>query len=114
MSETATRRVRRPRRTRASVKLVDRLAQALITVGGIGTILAVSVLCVFLVWVVVPLFLPPRLEEEGGGGPLAGDPDPALGLDSHGRMGWSCGADGEFRVFRAADGEELQHLRPLG
>src|SRR5262245_15873751 len=114
MTQNVTRRTRRPRQTRASVRLADRLAQWLITVGGIGTILAVSVLCVFLVWVVVPLFLPPRLEERGGGGPLAGDADPALGLDSHGRMGWSCDREGELVVFRAADGEELQRRRPLG
>ena len=30
----------------------------LIAIGGIGTVVAVSTVCIFLVWVVVPLFLP--------------------------------------------------------
>src|SRR5262249_41064664 len=55
----------RKRSTSWVVRLTDLLARALITVGGIGTIGAVTLVCVFLVWVVVPLFrgaeiTPPR------------------------------------------------------
>lgn len=41
---------------RASVKLVDTVARAVITVAGVGTIAAVSTVFLFLLWVVFPLF----------------------------------------------------------
>ena len=43
-------------KTRFSVKVADRLAWIFITFGGLATIAAVSLVCVFLVWVVLPLF----------------------------------------------------------
>lgn len=46
----------RRRRTRWTVRLTDKLAHGLIVGGGIGTIAAVSLVCVFLLWVVLPLF----------------------------------------------------------
>ena len=47
---------RRTRKTRPSVILLDTLSRGVITVGGIGVILAVSLVFVFLASVVVPLF----------------------------------------------------------
>ncbi|MGQ9762859.1 MAG: ABC transporter permease subunit [Thermogutta sp.] len=44
------------RKTPWRTKLVDRVAGWLITLGGIGTIGGVGGVCVFLVWVVLPLF----------------------------------------------------------
>lgn len=44
------------RKTAWRTKLADRFAAWLITLGGIGTICAVGGVCVFLVWVVFPLF----------------------------------------------------------
>ncbi len=49
------------RKTPWVTKFIDRLAGWLITFGGIGTICAVVGVCVFLVWVVLPLFKPARL-----------------------------------------------------
>lgn len=57
---------RRQRVTRWTVALNNRLAHAIIAIGGIGTIVAVSLVCVFLVWVVVPLFLPANVEKGQG------------------------------------------------
>ncbi len=51
----------RQRVTRRSVRIADRVARVLIGVGGVGTIVAVSLVCVFLVWVVFPLFVPPKI-----------------------------------------------------
>ena len=48
----------RRRHTRWSARAVDKLAHGLIVGGGIGTIVAVSLVCVFLLWVVLPLFQP--------------------------------------------------------
>ncbi|GJM20418.1 MAG: hypothetical protein DHS20C15_03330 [Planctomycetota bacterium] len=42
--------------TRLSVRLAEWASSAMITVGGLGTILAVALIFVFLVWVVLPLF----------------------------------------------------------
>ena len=47
---------RRARKTRPSVKLAERLSYLFISVSGIGTILAVSLIFVFLLYVVLPLF----------------------------------------------------------
>lgn len=49
-------------RNRWRVRLVDGVARALITVGGIGTIIAVSGVFLFLLWTVIPLFRPGRME----------------------------------------------------
>ncbi|GIW97723.1 MAG: hypothetical protein KatS3mg111_1056 [Pirellulaceae bacterium] len=48
--------VRRLRSTRRSVLLADFFARWCIIIGGIATIGAVSLVCLFLVWVVLPLF----------------------------------------------------------
>ncbi|QDT16814.1 ABC transporter permease subunit [Alienimonas californiensis] len=53
---------RRNRKTKASVRWADRIASGLISVGGIGTILAIFGVGLVLVWQVVPLFLPGELE----------------------------------------------------
>jgi phosphate transport system permease protein len=63
---TFTGRSRR-RQTRRSVLLADIAARLLITVGGISTIVAVSLVCVFLVWVALPLFLPAKVQPSGTG-----------------------------------------------
>ena len=43
----------------------DHLARVLITVGGIGTMVAVATVCLFLVAVVLPLFQPAHIEPAG-------------------------------------------------
>lgn len=49
-------------RNRLQVRFADGLARSLITVGGIGTIIAVSGVFLFLLWTVIPLFQPGRME----------------------------------------------------
>ena len=56
MTEKTFTGVQRTRTTKKSVKLADRTARGLITIGGIGTIFFVCLIMVFLVWVVLPLF----------------------------------------------------------
>src|SRR5437868_9124566 len=48
---------------RWSVKASDLLARALITVGGIGTIVTVLLVFVFLLYVAIPLFLSTTLSQ---------------------------------------------------
>jgi phosphate transport system permease protein len=90
------------------------VARLLITTGGIGTIVAVSVLCVFLVWVVVPLFQAPRGVETPVGRPEIAGADVAIGLDEYGAIGWSASQAGEIVAFQLEDGRELERERPFG
>lgn len=106
-SRTFTGRTRR-RRTRLSVRIADFLARALISVGGIGTIGAVLMVCVFLVWVVLPLFLSARLD-------LAGDVATAhsktplhVGVDEYQVLGWAMQPDGSLDIFRLDTGEVVE------
>ena len=48
------------------MRFADRLARVLIRFGGLGTIATVVLVCVFLVWVVIPLFARPSLERNAG------------------------------------------------
>lgn len=123
----------RTRKTRWTVRLADRVARGLITVGGIGTIIAVSTICVFLVWVVVPLFLPARLEVDrslggirddrspaevagavtGAGGSWSAGP-PRVALDGSQTLGWAWFPDGRLDLFRLDDGKQLRSTQPTG
>ncbi len=55
----------RKRTTRPAVKIAERVASVGISVGGIGTIVAVGGILVFLAWVVAPLFLGAKVEPLG-------------------------------------------------
>lgn len=55
---------RRTRRTSKLVRFGDLVARIFITFGGVGTILAVGLVCVFLVWKAMPLFMSPTIEHE--------------------------------------------------
>ena len=78
-------------KNRRSVKLADRIAQSLITVGGIGTILAISTVGLFLFWVVLPLFLPAKSAALGKhpSGKLQSEGVLHLGVDEYRSMLWS-------------------------
>jgi phosphate transport system permease protein len=108
----------RKRTTSRLVRIKDRAAQALITLGGIGTIVAVSLVCVFLVWVVVPLFLPPSMplarSLERARSAAEGSRAIRAGIDEYGTMTWAFFEDGAIRSYRADTGALLAELRPFG
>jgi phosphate transport system permease protein len=130
---TFTGRSRR-RKTHSWVKAGDELARALITLGGIGTIVAVLLVAVFLLAVALPLFRPARLSPERIG-PLdfasagtdassasgaAGNGVLALGTDEAGIVFWvletgSAEAAGQrgavVRVVSVSDGKTLLERR---
>ena len=101
----------RSRKTRRSVVLIDRLAKGLITFGGIGTILSVLGVALFLIWVVLPLFLPAATSGlqafDRGGRDLHG-----IGLDESQTLGWSLSSSGQLELFRLDNGELLS-VEPL-
>jgi phosphate transport system permease protein len=124
---TFTGRARR-RATRPWVKASDGIARAVITLGGIGTIIAVLLVAVFLLAVALPLFRPARLTAERGAGLAAGADAAAgaaaiaaMGADEAGVVAWTLAARdtdagplaAELRVTSIADGKPL-YGRPAG
>ena len=100
----------RPRRrtTHPCVRGSDLVARVVITAGGIGTIVAVLLVCVFLLAVALPLFHRPRIEpmttvadrgESGDPGRLA-----SLGMDESGRIAFALKGDGGIDVAGAGRG----------
>ncbi|MFV1958290.1 MAG: hypothetical protein ACC662_02635, partial [Planctomycetota bacterium] len=110
---SSTGRARR-RTTRPAVKVADRVSRAVITVGGIGTIAAVLLIVVFLIWVVAPLF------QGGSAKPLEGYAEPGqpaaavqrVSLDGYLTASWELGRDGKVRMRRLDDGSVV-HEEPL-
>lgn len=104
--KTFTGRVRQ-RRTKRSVRAIDLVARGLITVGGVGTIVAVTTVCLFLLWVVLPLFLPARVEEAARFELPAGTQPLLMEVDEYGLLAGSLHSDGTWRVVRADNGETI-------
>jgi phosphate transport system permease protein len=96
------------RTTRPLVRVVDRLARFLITLAGLATIAAVSLVFVFLAAVVVPLFLPSSVREAPpvGGGTSDGDLL-HLAADEYQALAWSYSSEGDLKVVNLEDGEIL-------
>jgi phosphate transport system permease protein len=101
----------RKRKTSPLVRIVDMLARAIITVGGIGTIIAVSTVCVFLVLVVMPLFRG-ATSKPAGAYPLSWSVADALkiGVDEYRVLGWALMRDGAVQAFDLRDGRPLETL----
>ena len=100
----------RDRRTGRGVKIADTVAGWCITVGGVGTILAIFGVGVVLVAEVFPLFAPASL---GTPAPVteAGAwqrPGSILRIEEFVRLGWSLAPDGTLTVFRADTGRVLR------
>jgi phosphate transport system permease protein len=101
---TFTGRVRR-RKSHPWVRFGDALARGLITAGGIGTIVAVLLVGVFLFVVAAPLFRParsssPTTASTGKGPPLA------IGSDESGSVAWLLDSSG-VHVIDTASGTSL-------
>lgn len=107
-----TGRVRR-RQTKLSVKIGDIAARSLISLGGIGTIIAVSAVCLFLVWEALPLFQDAEIHDRSNyampGERAAADDQPVLHLatDDHQTIGYVVTRDGLVTAFRYDTGEPV-------
>jgi phosphate transport system permease protein len=92
------------------VFVIERLSRYLITAGGLGTILAVTLVFVFLAAVVVPLFLPASVEAAAPA-PVANAwraaPPDRIGVDDYLQVGWAYFPDGSVESFRLDTGESL-------
>lgn len=105
-------RARKQRTTRASVKTVERLARLAITIGGGLTIVAVGVICLFLVWVVAPLFGGAELSSSSAHVASGAPAVVHSGIDEYRRLEWAVRADGRIELVSLADGTQLES-RPL-
>ncbi len=103
-------------KTARSVKVAEKVSRACITIGGVGTILAVATICFFLVWVVVPLFGGAEIED-GRDWTTAAGTSPAegrdtgvldLGVDEQQVLGWALLDDGRVVSYRVSDGLPLR------
>ncbi len=102
--------------TRWTVRVADKIAKFAITVGGIGTILAVSGVFLFLVAVVIPIFIPGDAEETGSFAHIGTSDDKRavhMAVDEYRVMGWTLLRDGSVRVFRLDNGEVLDVVQAV-
>ena len=106
---------RRKHATRWSVKAADRAAAIFIGVGGAGTIIAVSAVCLFLLSVVIPLILPGESEQRPTIETAWNSNTPIqMTVDEYRVMAWSFFRDGSLQLIRLDTGELLstQQLVP--
>ncbi|MDA0372526.1 MAG: ABC transporter permease subunit [Planctomycetota bacterium] len=93
---------------RRRVLLQDVAARAVVTVGGLGTIAAVSGVFLFLVVVVWDLFLPARIgEREALANPRAAIDARIVGTDEYVGILWHIDEDGVVRALAIDDGAPL-------
>lgn len=85
------------------------MAKFLISVGGVGTIAAVTLIFVFLVWVVVPLFRGADHDDARHAAVAANTNAPlAIGNDEYRRLAFALDPSGELVVWRTDDGAQLE------
>ncbi len=103
---------RRERVTRWTVRLMDRVAKGLITIGGISTIVAVFTVLGFLVWVVYPLFQGASQHEQAAHARDWSASEPLYAaLDDYSVLGLLFFRDGTVRTYRMDTGEVLEEHR---
>jgi phosphate transport system permease protein len=110
-------RPRRRREMRKSARVAERAARLAITFGGVGTILAVSLIFVFLFSVAMPLFGSADLDvaaihaadTDGEGREVIHG-----GVDEYGRLLWMLESNGRLSLSSVADGRPVAELDLAG
>ncbi|MCX5661550.1 MAG: ABC transporter permease subunit [Planctomycetota bacterium] len=99
----------RQRKTRWTVHLGDVVAKNLITVGGLGTIIAVLMVAVFLVVVAFPLFLPGSVKGQAKiASPDLSNKPLNLAADEYQLLAWTLFPDGNLEVIRLDNGKVME------
>ncbi len=101
----------RDRKTKPIIRLLDRVSEIVITVGGLGTIAAVLAVSLFLAWVVLPLLRGAEAEPTSAAAPPARATIVRIQPDEYRTMAWSLDAEGVLRCFRLDTGELLEEHR---
>ena len=98
----------RKRTNRWSVRITEVVTRVLITVGGIGTIVAIGLVCFYLLQVAWPLFESAKIREMASLPGVQESVQPLRsGTDDLRLQGWVINPDGELQVRRLDDGHEL-------
>lgn len=99
-------------RPRRRVYLIDRLAEGVITLGGMGVIAAVLGIIAYLLWVVVPLMKPGNVE--GAGTVPAPSFATYITLDEYQRLALQINQEGVLHAFSLVDGDPVGEPLELG
>jgi len=102
---------------RAGVRAMERISTVLISIGGLGTIAAVALIFVFLLWVVAPLFGGSSASRvHAAERPMQTAAPLAVGLDEYQLLSWVLRADAQVELRRLSDGRQLleRSLLPAG
>lgn len=103
--------------------MAETAAKLLISIGGIGTILAVTLILFFLVWVVAPLFagasavplvseaLPGGTDRTAPAGTGPQVPGPQVAVDEHQLLGATLDPDGSLSLWRPDTGALLKRRK---
>ncbi len=108
----------RRRETTARVRIADVLARVFIGLGGVGTIIAISLVCVFLAYTVIPLFLAPSIvtvppialaaaDTSASGTPGAEPSVEHVAIDEYRTLAWLFRRDGRLDLHRVDDGARI-------
>jgi len=115
MPESNRRPPRRRRGVNPRAAFFERLARAAITLGGIGTIVAVFGILLFLVWVVWPLFSSATVQpkQDYAIGPPGPAPTWRIGIDEGRNLAWTLDRAGSAASFDMATGARLGVEQPF-
>ena len=114
MSETPKAFTGRGRKmnTKWTVRFGDVASRLIITIGGIGTIAAVSLVGLFLVYETLPLFMPGEIAKTAGAeNPWEGDRPIHVGVDEYNLTGYVLQQDGDISVFELATGTAIKNIQ---
>ncbi|MFM1873804.1 MAG: Phosphate transport system permease protein PstC, partial [Planctomycetota bacterium] len=99
--------LQRSRRTTRAVAIADRVSRWTITIGGIATILAVATVCMFLVYVVLPLLVGGGATPIGSQATTASARLLAAGEDEYRQLVWTLREDGVVQALATQSGQVL-------
>ncbi len=101
----------RRKETRWGVRALDVVSRWVITVGGIGTVVAVSTVFLLLLWVVFPLLLPARASRPGRLAAEGVARALRVGVDDYRSIVWLLRADGTLAARSFDSGALLEQRR---
>lgn len=100
--------------TKWTVRFGDIASRLIITIGGIGTIAAVSLVGLFLVYETLPLFMSGEVAKTAGAeNPWEGNRPIRVGVDEYNLLGYVVLEDGDVSVFELATGTAVQNVQML-
>ncbi len=94
------------------VYVIDRLAEGIVTLGGVAVLAAVLGIIAYLIWVVFPLAQPGKVEDAGS--IAMQDTAAVFAMDEYQRLGTILTDTGELKSFSLETGQQLGEQQSLG